>query len=165
MQHCSNSIANALELLQSCTKPSIQYFNGLMQKRHNSSALAMELCLFRIKPSIWWQASQCADHSNYFSKANPCMVQDSCLEFHNCPLEFHTKYLTHTLKEVYFIKSEILRAQKWYRLFSDILAPFHCISIMAWMSNHIHVKLGWCNSSPMPNFTSNLFKLPLNIRT
>ena len=28
----------------------IQYHIGLMQKRRNSSALAMELCLFCIKP-------------------------------------------------------------------------------------------------------------------
>ena len=28
MQDCSNSIANALELLQSCTKPSISYLNS-----------------------------------------------------------------------------------------------------------------------------------------
>ena len=27
--------------------------SGLMQKRHNSSALAMKLCLFRIKPLNW----------------------------------------------------------------------------------------------------------------
>ena len=29
-----------------------KYIDGLMQKRHNSSALAMELCLFWIKPSM-----------------------------------------------------------------------------------------------------------------
>ena len=29
---------------------SVEYIHGLMQKRHNSSALAMELCLFCIKP-------------------------------------------------------------------------------------------------------------------
>ena len=28
VQDCSNSIANALELLQSCTKPSIQYIEN-----------------------------------------------------------------------------------------------------------------------------------------
>ena len=29
VQDCSNFIANALELLQSCTKPSISFFNVL----------------------------------------------------------------------------------------------------------------------------------------
>ena len=30
------------------------YINGLVQGRHNSSALAMELRLFCINPSTWW---------------------------------------------------------------------------------------------------------------
>ena len=30
------------------------YFAGLAQERHNSSALAMELCLSCVNPSIWW---------------------------------------------------------------------------------------------------------------
>ena len=55
VQDCSNSSANALELLQSCTKPSklchhAGYIYSLFQKRHKTSVLAMELHLFCIKP-------------------------------------------------------------------------------------------------------------------
>ena len=34
VQDCSNSIANALELLQSCTKPSIWWFNTLRPEQN-----------------------------------------------------------------------------------------------------------------------------------
>ena len=47
VQDCSNSSALAMELLQSCTKPSI-YIDGLIQKRRNSSAFSMELRLYSI---------------------------------------------------------------------------------------------------------------------
>ena len=67
VQDCSNSIANALELLQSCTKPSTsltwthQHSNWytphniecLVQDCSNSSALAMELLQSCTKPSIY----------------------------------------------------------------------------------------------------------------
>ena len=65
MQDCSNSTANALELLQSCTKPSIWgwtkmmvisdslYIDGLMQDCSNSTANTLELLQFCTKPSIW----------------------------------------------------------------------------------------------------------------
>ena len=32
-----------------------------------------------------------------------CMGKIFCVEFQRYPLKFHTKYLTHTLKDVYFI--------------------------------------------------------------
>ena len=35
----------------------VQYIDGLMQKRRNSSALAMELCLFCTKPSIYCRSA------------------------------------------------------------------------------------------------------------
>ena len=43
MQDCSISIANALDILQSCTKPSISPFRGMVPDCSNSSALAMDL--------------------------------------------------------------------------------------------------------------------------
>ena len=33
-----------------------------------------------------------------------CMSKKFCVEFQRVPLKFHTKYLTHILKEVDFIK-------------------------------------------------------------
>ena len=63
-QGYSNPIANTLELLQACTKPSIcsnvrtrsifqiTHTDSLMQKSSNSVATVMELWLFCIKPSI-----------------------------------------------------------------------------------------------------------------
>ena len=50
MQDCSNSIANALELLQFCTKPSI---HGLVQDCNNSIANTVELLKSCTNPSIW----------------------------------------------------------------------------------------------------------------
>ena len=49
VQERRNSIANALELLLSCTNPSI---DGVMQERRNSIANALELRLSCTKPSI-----------------------------------------------------------------------------------------------------------------
>ena len=34
-----------------------------------------------------------------------CMRKIFCVEFQRYPLKFHTKYLTHTLKDVYLIQS------------------------------------------------------------
>ena len=49
VQDCNNSIANALELLQSCTKPSVCY------------ALMKKLCVNkRIKASFWVYTSACS---------------------------------------------------------------------------------------------------------
>ena len=75
VQDCSNSSELAMELLQSCTKPSIYffyffsayffyyfsiwtwkiipYFDGLVQDYSNSIELAMELLQSCIKPSIY----------------------------------------------------------------------------------------------------------------
>ena len=59
VQDCSNSIANAMELLQSCTRASTlwnllitHHSDGLVEERCNSSALAMELPLSCTNPSI-----------------------------------------------------------------------------------------------------------------
>ena len=65
VQDCSNSIADALELLQSCTKPSLCCYHppalsisahslvdGLMQDCSNSIADALELLQSCTKPSI-----------------------------------------------------------------------------------------------------------------
>ena len=62
VQDCSNSIANALELVQSCTEPSTCscfHFDGLMQERRNSIANALELRLPCTNPSIWYQDKSC----------------------------------------------------------------------------------------------------------
>ena len=57
IQDCNNSIANAPELLQSCTKPSIWcytvYLEGLVQDCSNSIANALELVQSCTKPSVW----------------------------------------------------------------------------------------------------------------
>ena len=37
----------------------IPHFDGLLQERHNSCALAMELCLSCTNPSIWWPMQFC----------------------------------------------------------------------------------------------------------
>ena len=43
-----------------------------------------------------------------------CMSKIFCVEFQRYPLKFHTKYLTHTLKDIIFIQHcEILRALRF----------------------------------------------------
>ena len=62
VQDCSDSSVLAMELLQSCTEPSIcpsthiglmTYIDGLVQERCNSSALALELHLSCTNPLIY----------------------------------------------------------------------------------------------------------------
>ena len=48
-QHCSNSIANALELLQSCTKPSISSYACAVMRPHCTHILFFGLTCFIIK--------------------------------------------------------------------------------------------------------------------
>ena len=47
------------------------HFNGLMQKRCNSSALAMELRLLCIKPSMWWNGKV---HTDCFISTGSCQT-------------------------------------------------------------------------------------------
>ena len=52
MQYCSDFIADALWLLQSCTKPSLTDIDDLVQDCSNSIANALELLQSCAKPSI-----------------------------------------------------------------------------------------------------------------
>ena len=108
MQERRNSIANALELHLSCTKPSIwgviftaTHFDGLMQERRNSIANALELRLSCTKPSIWgldtnrWNLQvpnlqmSCSDFTIWYSanlivpimstKATCCMMKNAII--------------------------------------------------------------------------------------
>ena len=47
-----NLVVTNLTVLATCTGV-VSYIHGLMQERHNSSVLAMELCISYINPSIW----------------------------------------------------------------------------------------------------------------
>ena len=42
-----------------------------------------------------------------------CMRKLFCVEFQRCPLKFHTKYLTHTLKDMFLYSTEISRALRF----------------------------------------------------
>ena len=53
VQDCGDSIANAPESPQSCTKSSKYHSDGLVQERRNSTALAMELRLSCTNPLIF----------------------------------------------------------------------------------------------------------------
>ena len=50
-------------------------------------------------------------HKNHIFQ---CMGKIFCVEFHRVPLKFHTKYLTHTLKDVDLFTYETLRAL-WFK--------------------------------------------------
>ena len=120
VQDCSNSIANALELLQSCSKPSIcQLLDGM----YVSAVVGPSYhwwCLELI--ASCWMVGHLVQGGGRFKNAyellNPralkisvlyknrifqCMGKIFCAEFQRSPLKFHTKYLTHALKDVSFI--------------------------------------------------------------
>ena len=83
---CSNFIANALELLQSCTKSSIwprgrfKYAYKLINLRALEVSHLNRLHIFHCKGKIF------------------------SIEFQRVPLKFRTKYLTNTLKDAIFIQ-------------------------------------------------------------
>ena len=66
----------------------------------------------------WWYSSSGGRFKNTYELLNPralkismlyknrifqCMGKIFCVEFQRYPLKFHSKYLTHTLKDVHFI--------------------------------------------------------------
>ena len=94
------------------------YIDGLMQERRNSSVLAMELRLSCTNPLIYHMGpggrfkntyellNQRALKFSYVNKIHifQCMGKIFCVEFQRYPLKFHTKYLTHTLKDMIFMQ-------------------------------------------------------------
>ena len=106
-----NPIVNALQLRHSCTTPSIFLANT-----------AQEICCFlSIKPpseTVETSLILGGRFKNTYELLNlralkisklhknhifQCMGKIFCVEFQRVPLKFHTKYLTHTLKDVDFI--------------------------------------------------------------
>ena len=62
-----------------------------------------------------------------------CMGKIFCVEFQRYPLQFHTKYLTRTLKIWFFYNSEILRALRFKSSYAFWNAPqtrFHVTKII-----------------------------------
>ena len=70
VQDCSNSIANALELLQSCTKPSTWPYDGLVQERHNSILTYWSyIFLTLIHQYMHWKTRQCQLHHHWWHQS------------------------------------------------------------------------------------------------
>ena len=127
VQHCSKSIANALELLQSYVKPSIHCDICIQHHKWEtdfSKILIEFLSFLLIKLHFEVSSEKCQPFSpggrfkNAYELLNlralkismlhkncifQCMGKIFSVEFQRYPLKFHTKYLTHTLKGVYFI--------------------------------------------------------------
>ena len=87
-QDCSNSIANALESLQSCTDPLIpalliEHLDCLVQESSNSIAITLELLQFYTNPSL----STSTDHSVCICLQTccPCWVPCRVLARAPCP--------------------------------------------------------------------------------
>ena len=100
VQDCSNSSALAMELLQSCTKPSEQgcqvvryhssgHYDGLMKGCSNSSVLAMELLQSGTKPSIQgYQVVRYHPSGHFYGLVKDCSnssalaveLQQSCIK-------------------------------------------------------------------------------------
>ena len=60
-----------------------------------------------------------------------CTGKIFCVEFQKAPLKFHTKYLTHTLKDVYFVEEWRFKSFQIYKLLS-VLFKWHPISTFKW---------------------------------
>ena len=52
-----------------------------------------------------------------------CMGKIFCVEFQRYPLKFHTKYLTHTLKDIFLYNNEILRALRFKSSYAFLKCP------------------------------------------
>ena len=66
----------------------------------------------------------------YTNRIFQCMGETFCVEFQRCPLKFHAKYLTHTLKDIFLYKTEISRALKFKSSHAFLKRPQALISIM-----------------------------------
>ena len=98
-------IANAQETLQSCIKPVIFVFLLL------NNVNARDIYLHDVPGGRFKNTYELLNlRALKFSPVNKihifqCMDKIFCVEFQKVPLKFHTKYLTHTLKETIFIQS------------------------------------------------------------
>ena len=62
-----------------------------------------------------------------------------CVEFQSYPLKFHTKYLTHTLKDMILYNIEILRAHRFKSSYVFLKNKPHGIAItMHAIVQHFH---------------------------
>ena len=72
-----------------------------------------------------------------------CMAKISCVEFQRFPLKFHTKYLTHTLKEKIVIQYWNFRSFHDYELINVFETPHYVLSCC---TNHIIQRFDWIQS-------------------
>ena len=83
-------------------------------------------------------------HKNHIFQ---CMGKIFCVEFQRVPLKFHTKYLTHTLKDVDFIfgqyKKSLVTMSKWLAI-SFMMKSQHMYNIsnepIVWSFSLCHVN-------------------------
>ena len=63
-------------------------------------------------PGGWLKNASISSYNSisYKNHIFKCMLKIFCVEFQRYPLKFHSKYLTHTLKDVCFLRFEKLRA-------------------------------------------------------
>ena len=78
-----------------------------------------------------------------------CIGKIFCVEFQRVPLKFHTKYLTHTLKDAIFIRAENLRSLKFkssYKFLKRPLSPLPHPDLMSTSPPSCMMKApsGWC---------------------
>ena len=77
------------------------------------------------------------------------MGKKFCVEFQRYPLKFHTKYLTHILKDAYFIhRSRHIRALRFKSSYEHLKCPLELtneIYCLFWTHNVVYMLLMlWC---------------------
>ena len=64
-----------------------------------------------------------------------CMRKILCVEFQTLPLKFHTKYLTHTLKDTIQYNVQILRALRFKCSYAFLKQPLILQCLVVWSIN------------------------------
>ena len=71
-----------------------------------------------------------------------CMGKIFCVEFQKYPLKFHTKYLTHTLKDMILCNTKILKALRVKSSYASFKRPSVFYVLTSWLSHHV-MHLWW----------------------
>ena len=70
-----------------------------------------------------------------------CMGKIFCVEFQRYPLKFHTKYLTHTLKDTILYNIGILRALRFKSLYAFLKRPPSTAPLSGFQSSRVRQYL------------------------
>ena len=92
-----------------------------------------------------------------------CMGKIFCVEFQTYPLKLHTKYPTHTLKDVYFIHRWIFKSSSILELISVFETPprpWRCNCLVTWFCSQLIAKPG--NKTVTPSWPDHYDLCPVD---